>query len=326
MQKNSKWHNGRFGPVCNGRGRYRLTEEFFQWVCIENGFERVDFFGNKKSYFDYIESTYGSKVHSYFRSLYRHDKNVPSYTVGGAMMSDGKWKIVDYDYSGGNCLEWKSSVFVHCSGGGWKEEYLLTSWKQVSYCNGCNSVQYHIQNCQEKEVNFHSNKCPRENALVTYSPCECFNDAYGLAYNDYYYEYSSSNDYGSYRKKREANLAPKYIPIEETTWNKKKYCPCQFQNRCNVNRQGNKCTKQLLTSTMDPTTPTIEISTEPTTTTSITSTTTTSTTTRSTTTTTTTSTTRQPIQNKLETNRPLIEPNSLSTLDMLLISLEKLFS
>ena len=254
------------------------------------------------------------------------------------MISDGKWKIVDYEYSGGNCLEWKSSVFVHCSGGGWKEEHLLTSWKKVSYCNGCNSVQYHIQNCQEKAVNFHSNKCPRENALMTYSPCECFDDAYGLAYNDYYYDYSSSNDYGSYRKKREAKEAPKYIPIEETTWNKKKYCPCQFQNRCHVNRQGNKCTKQLSTKSrttsspktysmtssttsttisrsMDPTTPTIEISTEPTKTTSITSTTITSTT-----------TTRQPIQNKLETNRPPIEPNSLSTLDMLLISLEKLFS
>merc|ERR1712131_173579 len=70
MQKTSKWHNGRLGPVCNGPRRYRLTEEFFQWVCIENGFERVDFFGNKTSYLENIQSMYGNKVYSYFESLY----------------------------------------------------------------------------------------------------------------------------------------------------------------------------------------------------------------------------------------------------------------
>ena len=51
---------------------------------------------------------YGSKVTRYFKKLYEKDRNVPSFSVGGAKKKRNEWDIIDYRTIGGNCLEFDS--------------------------------------------------------------------------------------------------------------------------------------------------------------------------------------------------------------------------
>ena len=69
--------NNYSGPICNGTGHYALTEDFFNYVCQENGFDEAIFFGSKAEYLAFMKSKFNRRVGNYFETLYKNDVDLP---------------------------------------------------------------------------------------------------------------------------------------------------------------------------------------------------------------------------------------------------------
>ena len=121
---------------------------------------------------------YGGDVAQHFKQLYKNDRNVPSFSISGAKFKRHKktWDLIDYKRVGGNCLEFKSSVFIICGGRKKTEEvksqnHAWSEWDTAatSSCYTCGGSEYQIRRCvaqndtadYEKGDTIHQSNCRR---------------------------------------------------------------------------------------------------------------------------------------------------------------------
>ena len=57
MQKSTPWDDYTPGPVCRGARGYAMKKAFAQWACEQNGFENVQFYGQKDGFLRRMKTT-----------------------------------------------------------------------------------------------------------------------------------------------------------------------------------------------------------------------------------------------------------------------------